>query len=108
MPWDAIAPVAAAFALVATIVAFGATHPVPPTPGPSRLTPRGLASMLRYVALLGVGGYAVVLLVVLVFHVWLLGDAGALRSAAWSVPFLLSVAAPVFAALSWLESRLRG
>jgi len=107
MPWDAIAPCAAAFALVATIVVYGASHPAPRPPRPPRLTGQRLGSMLAYLALLGVGGYAVVLLVVLVFSVWLLGDTRALRSAAWSAPFLLAVAAPVFAALSWLEGRLR-
>ncbi|HEX6231191.1 MAG TPA: DUF6256 family protein [Actinomycetota bacterium] len=107
MPWDAIAPVAAAFALVAVLVLYGSAHPVPRPPTAPRLTVGRLGSLLRYVALLGAGGYAVVLLVVLVFSMWLLGDPGALRSAAWGTPFLLAVATPVFAALSWLEGRLR-
>lgn len=107
MPWDAIAPTGAAFVLVAAIVVYGATHPTPRPPAPSRLTPHRLAGMLRYVALLGLGGYAVLLLVVLVFGLWLFGDVGSLRSAAWSGPFLLAVATPAFVVLSWLEGRLR-
>lgn len=107
MPWDAIAPAGAAFALVALVVVYGATHPAPRPPRPPRLTWRRLWSLLGYLALLGTGGYAVLLLVVLVFSVWLLGDAAALRSAAWGAPALLAIAVPVFAALSWLEDRLR-
>lgn len=107
MPLEAIAPAGAAFALVAVVVVYGATHPAPRPPAPSRLTLGRLGAMLGYVALLGVGGYAVLLLVVLVFGLWLFGDARALRSAAWSGPFLLAVATPAFAALSWLEGRLR-
>jgi len=74
----------------------------------SRLTWVRLASTLRYLALLALGGYGVLLLVVLVFSVWLLGDVGALRSAAWGAPALLAIAVPVFVALAWLEGRLRG
>jgi len=108
MPWEAIAPAGAAFLLVAAVVVYGATHPAPRPPAPSRLTWVRLASTLRYLALLALGGYGVLLLVVLVFSVWLLGDVGALRSAAWGAPALLAIAVPVFVALAWLEGRLRG
>lgn len=107
MPWEAILPAGAAFILVALVILFGASHPTPRSPRPPRLTWARLSSMLRYLALLGVGAYAVLLLVVVLFSVWLLGDTGSLRSAAWSAPFLLAVATPVFVALSWLEGRLR-
>jgi len=108
MPWEAIAPAGAAFALVAAVVLFGAAHPVPARPRLQRLTRSGVPRMLRYIALLGAGGYLVLLLVVLVFHVGLLGDSRALPDAARRSPFLLAVATPVFVALTWLEGRLRG
>jgi hypothetical protein len=101
-----VAPVAA-FALVALIVLYGASHPVPKPPPASPLTIPDLWRLLRYLAVLGAGGFVVMMTVVLVFSVWLLGDTRALGSAAWSAPFLLAVATPVFAALSWLEGRLR-
>jgi hypothetical protein len=64
--------------------------------------------MLRHLGILGAGGLAVLVAVTVVFSVWLLGDAGALRSVAWSGPFLLFLAALAFVGLSWLEGRLRG
>lgn len=107
MPWEAIAPAGAALALVALVVLYGAANPTPRPPRPSPMTGAGAVRMLRYIALLGVGGYAVLLLVVLVFSVGLLDDPGALRSAAWAGLFLLAVASPVFLAFSWVEGRLR-
>lgn len=108
MPWEAIAPAGAAFVLVAAVILFGAAHPVPARPRPQRLTRSGVPRMLGYIVLLGAGGYLVLLLVVLVFHVGLLGDPRALPDAARRSPFLLAVATPVFVVLSWLEGRLRG
>ncbi len=108
MPWDAILPAGAAFLLVASVVIYGSSRPLSPPSTPPPLTARRVRAMLRSIAVVALGGYLVLLLVVVVFSVWLIGDAEALRSAAWGAPALLAIAVPVFVALSWLEGRLRG
>src|SRR5512132_992556 len=52
------------------------------------------------------GGFLVFLAIVAVFHVWLLGDSGALRSALAGGGTLLAIALVAFAILSWVERRL--
>jgi hypothetical protein len=52
-----------------------------------------------------VGGYAVFLGVVVVYHTWLVGQPGALRSALYGGTFLALVCAATFLAGSALEGR---
>ncbi len=98
-----LAPDLSALAFVAVLIVYGARHPVPRPPRPSPLTLRRLASFLRHLAVLAVGGYAVLLAVVLVFGVLIVGDDGSLRDAAAGGAFLLVVATPVFVLLQWVS-----
>lgn len=60
---------------------------------------------IREIAVTIVGGYLSFLLIVLVFHVWIAGQRGALRSAAVGGGFLaFGVAAPVLIGGVWLRS----
>ena len=54
-----------------------------------------------------VGGYLVFLAIVVVFHVALAGQRGALRSAAWGGAVLLLGAATVYVACLWTGARIR-
>jgi len=102
-----IAPVVSAYALFVSLALYAARHPVPRPPRAEPLTARTLGRFFRYVGALEAGGYVVLLLVVLVFGVGIVGDDGSLSSAAWGGLFLLAVATPVFALLSWAEGRWR-
>jgi Family of unknown function (DUF6256) len=98
-----VVPLVAAYALfVSMAVAFlrrpvrGADERREPHAGLTRIRP------LRDIALTIAGGYLFFLVVVLVFHVWIARDRGALRSAAIGGGFLAFViAAPLFLAGTW-------
>ncbi|MEW6059230.1 MAG: DUF6256 family protein [Actinomycetota bacterium] len=101
-----VVPVLAAYLLCVALVLFGARHPVRrPGFGAPALTRDRLPGLLRYLARLEIGGYAVLLLIIAVFSVLIVGDREALWSATWSGAFLLLVATPVFVALSALAGR---
>jgi len=102
-----IAPVVSAYALFVVLALYAVRHPVPRPPPSEPLTARTLGRFLRYVGVMEAGGYVVLLTVVLVFGVVIIGDDGELSSAAWGGLFLLAVATPVFALLSWAEGRWR-
>ena len=100
-----VVPVFAAYLLCVALVLFGARHPVRrPDPG-AALTRHSLPGLLRYLARLEIGGYAILLVIIAVFSVLIVGDRGALWSATWSGAFLLVVATPVFVALSAVAGR---
>jgi Family of unknown function (DUF6256) len=104
-----VAPVAAGFAVCVLMVVYASLRPVPRPHGSRRVRSRSdVEGMLRCLAVTAAGGYAAMLAIVFVFGVVLAGDRGALRSAAWSAPFLLAVATPVFLALSWAFGRRSG
>ena len=85
----------------------------PPGPGP-RVTPpgpgrrAGRAALLRQVAGTVVGGYLLLMAVVVAYYsgVARVGP-GFLESVVTGTALLLGLAAPVFAALSWLADRRR-
>jgi Family of unknown function (DUF6256) len=106
---EVFAPVLAAFAVCVLMVVHAWAHPVP-RPRASRAvrSAADLRGMLRCLAVTAVGGYVVLLVVVLVFGVLIVGDGGALRSAAWSTAFLLAVAIPFFVVLSVAFGRRTG
>jgi hypothetical protein len=101
-----VAPVASAYVLCALLVLVALRWPAPQ---PRRSRPlrssRDVVLWFRHLAVTAVGGYVTLLLIVLVFSVAIVGDAGALWSAAWSSLLLLGVATPVFLALSWVSGR---
>ena len=102
-----VAPVLSSYALFVVLAIYAARHPVARPPRSEPLTARTLGRFLRYVGVMEAGGYVVLLAVVLVFGVVIVGGDGELSSAAWSGLFLLAVATPVFALLSWAENRWR-
>jgi len=77
--------------------------------GPGQVSGRGRSppGLVRSVATTVAGGYLVFLLVVLIFHVWVAGEQGALLSAVRGGAPLTAVAVAAFVLLSWLESRAR-
>src|SRR5204862_7785605 len=71
-----------------------------PAPSP------GWRPRLRLISVTISGGYVVFLAIVLVFHTWIVGQRGALRSALHGGTFLALVCAVTFIAASVLEARL--
>ena len=61
----------------------------------------------RYLAVTALTGYLAMLAIVLVFHVVLASDRGALRSAAAGGAALLAIALPVFVLAEWLVRKAR-
>ena len=61
---------------------------------------------VRYLAVTAVGGYLVLLAIVLVFHVVLARDHAAFRSAAAGGAALLAIVVPVFVLAEWITRRL--
>lgn len=102
-----VVPVLSAYALFILLAIYAARHPVPRPPRSEPLTVRTLGRFLRHVGIMEAGGYVVLLAVVLVFGVVIMGGDGEHSSAAGSGLFLLAVATPVFALLSWAEGRWR-
>ena len=87
-------PLLVTYAVFLGVFWYAMRHPAP------RATRRDDApwrELLRYVAFTTVGGYVCFLVIVLVFHVWIAGQRGALASAVRGGAFLCAVAMPVFA-----------
>ncbi len=105
-----VVPLAAAYALFLGVVAVWWRRAVPrPGRGAGAPGSEGWVRLVRYVASTLAGGYAVFLLIVLVFHVWIVGQHGALASAIRGGAFLaFCVAAPAFMLLSWIDGRRPG
>jgi Family of unknown function (DUF6256) len=96
-----VPPLVAAFAVFLAMVRALARTPT------TAAAPRsaGGRDFVRYLAVTAVGGYVVFLAIVLVFHVVLARDHGALKSAAWGGAALLAIALPVFVVAEWLARR---
>jgi hypothetical protein len=101
-----VAPVLAAYLLCVALALFAARSSTRrPSHVPTELTRYGLTGLVRYLAVLEVGGYVTLLVVITVFSVLIVGDREALWSATWGGAFLLLIATPVFVALSWARGR---
>jgi Family of unknown function (DUF6256) len=122
---QALIPMAAGYLILMSALGFGLHrlyHPPPSDtndpPAPARATPpgpdpgpsprAGWAALLRRVAGTVVGGYLLLMAVVVAYYfgVARVGP-GFLESAVTGTALLLGLAAPVFAALSWLAARRR-
>ena len=127
---QALVPMAAGYLILMSALAFGLHRlyrpdpsaaaerpppaptppaPTPPAPTPPGARPRGgWAALLRQVAGTVVGGYLLLMAVVVAYYfgVARVGP-GFLESAVTGTALLLGLAAPVFAALSWLADRRR-
>ena len=97
-----VVPVLAGYALLAAVVVYAWRHP---EAGRRRPSFEGWGPRLRLIAVTVVGGYASFLGIVVVFHVWVVGQRGALRSAIRGGGFLVGVCAAAFAVGSVIESR---
>ena len=118
---QALVPMAAGYLILMSALGFGLRRLYRPAPSgaaegpdPARATPpgpgerAGWAALLRRVAGTVVGGYLLLMAVVVAYYsgVARVGP-GFLESALTGTALLLGLAAPVFAALSWLAERRR-
>ena len=120
---QALVPMAAGYLLLMSALGFGLRRLYRPRgdpsggderPDPPLATPPGpgqradWAALLRQVASTVVGGYLLLIVVVVAYYfgVARVGP-GFLESAVTGTALLLALAAPVFAALSWLTERRR-
>jgi hypothetical protein len=94
-------PLVTAYAIFVATVLAAVRRPVPRPRRGERPVP------VREVLTTAVGGYLAFLAIVLVFHVWIAGDAGALRSAARGGAFLSAMAVGVAAVWSAVAGRRR-
>ena len=98
-----VVPVLSAYALLAGVVVYASRHP-----DAGRLPPSvaGWRPKLRLIAITVAGGYGCFLAIVLVFHVWVVGQKGALGSALRGGGFLAAVCAVAFVLGSAIERML--
>jgi hypothetical protein len=101
---DVVIPVVSAYALLIAVVFYAVRHPDAERPRERRV---GWRPRLRLIAVTVAGGYACFLAIVLVFHVWIAGQLGALSSAIRGGAFLAVIAAMTFVFGSGLE-RIHG
>lgn len=107
VPLRIVAPLVAAYLLFLGIVACSVRRPQ--APRREAVADRGRGRMLRRLLPTVVGGYAVFLLIVLVFHFVIAGERGAMTSALTGGSLLaIGVVIPAFVLLSWIENGLRG
>ena len=98
---DVVVPIVSAYVLLAAVVVYAARHPGagrPERPG------AGWRSRLRLIAVTVGGGYVCFLAIVLVFHVWVVGQRGAMSSALHGGTFLAVVCAAAFLLGSVVEA----
>jgi len=101
-----VAPVVSSFLLFLGIAAVSLRRR--PTRGPRAPVVTGGRTFLRHLGTTALGGYAVFLTIVLVFHVLIAGQRDAMRYAvAGGALLAFGVAVPVFALLRGLESAVR-
>jgi len=97
---DDLIPVLSAYALLIGVVLYAIRHPDAGRPA-ERVA--GWGPRLRLIAITVGGGYASFLAIVLVFHVWIAGQRGALVSALRGGAFLCAVTAGAFVLGSAIE-----
>jgi hypothetical protein len=114
---QALVPMAAGYLILMSALALGLRHLYRPraaqagpaqSPGPSPAGRSGRATLARQVTGTVVGGYLLLMAVVVAYYyaVARVGP-GFLESAVTGTALLVGLAAPVFAAASWLAGRLR-
>lgn len=90
---DVVIPVVSAWALLTGVVLYAARHPGAGRPSERRV---GWGPRLRLIGLTVAGGYICLLAIVLVFHVWIARQQGALTSAIRGGAFLAAVSSIAF------------
>ena len=100
--WEAsILPAMSGFVLCAGVVLFAAWRPAS-RPGPWVPLDRARTrSLVRHSAALIGAGWAVFMLIVLVFSEWLQHEPLGMETAWWGGSFLLGLALPTWVALTW-------
>jgi hypothetical protein len=96
-----VVPVLSAYALLACVVVYASRHP---DAGRPRTSIEGWRPRLRLIAVTLAGGYGCFLAIVVVFHVWVVGQHGALGSALRGGSFLAATCAATFVLGSVVES----
>lgn len=96
-----LVPVLSAYALLVGVVVYASRHP---DAGRPKAFVAGWRPRLRLIAVTVAGGYLCFLAIVLVFHVWVVGQKGALDSAIQGGSFLAGVCAVAFVVGSAIES----
>jgi hypothetical protein len=100
----AVVPVVSAFVLLAGIVLYAAKHPEAGAVSHDAPAWRPRLALIGWTVVVG---YAVFLAIVLVFHVWIVGQRGVIRSAAVDGAFLAAAFSAASVVLSALERRHR-
>jgi hypothetical protein len=100
----AVVPVASAFVLLAGIVLYAAKHP---EAGVVSRHPVDWRPRLILIGWTAIGGYVVFLAIVLVFHVWIVGQRGLMRSATINGGFLAAAFSAASVLLSAFERRCK-
>ena len=93
-------PALSAYVLAAAVVVYAARHPAG-----SATTGQGWRARVRLIAVTVGGGYGCFLGIVIVFHVWIVGDRGALLSALRGGGLLAIAVAATFLLLSILQAK---
>src|SRR5437867_311867 len=101
---DVVAPVLSAYLLVAGVVVYSALHP---DAGRRRNDDTAFGGSVKLIVLTVLGGYCCFLGIVIVFHVWLVGDSTAMRSALRGGALLAAIALIAFVLASALEAGSR-
>jgi hypothetical protein len=99
-----IPPLVTGYAVFVAMVLLGRRRPVPRPRGLLRPEPSPGSGRLVGTIL---GGYAVFLVIVLVFHVWLARERDGFAEAVWGGAFLSALAVMVAFASSFLTRRIR-
>jgi hypothetical protein len=99
-----VVPVLSAYALLVCVVVYASRHP---EAGRPRTSITGWRPRLRLIAVTVAGGYGCFLAIVVVFHVWVVGEQSALGSALRGGGFLAAICAAAFVMGSVVES-IRG
>ena len=100
---QALPPLVAAYVAFVAMVVVARRHPVPRRPVSGRNVQPHLAETVRAVAC----GYAVFLVIVLIFHVWLAREPEAFSSAIFGGAFLAAIALLAALALTLIGGRGR-
>ncbi len=103
-----VVPLLSAYAVFLGVVLYAWRHPAPEMRHAAWRGDGRWTGLLRHVAATTAGGYVCFLTIVLVFHVWIAGQRGALASAVRGGGFLSLLAMSVFVLLSWATGRRAG
>jgi hypothetical protein len=103
----ALPPVFAAYAIFVAMVVRARRHPVPRPRTGSWWLGRRRAGLARSLAVTTLGGYLVFVGIVAVFHAWLAGEDGAIRSGVTEGFVLALVVFVLFTISGWSPRRRR-